>query len=235
MAETKQAEVKVPELTAGQKAARAPKAEVKVEPKRAVPMLHITPAVTAVRKEYTSAQKKHSHFSEVPRIGATTLRRGQVLKLTERQAEKHRVRLETLFDAHAIDIKFVDADGETRVMKHKPHRHFPSFHNATPAPKPADPVDPPKEGGRKAKKAAEAAAKAQAEADAKAAAEAAAKKAADEQAAAEAAAAQKAADDKAAADAAAAQAALQATVTPNAPAATTEPVTPPAAPPPGKE
>ena len=217
MADTKQAEVKVPELTAAQKAAKEPKVEVKVEPKKAVPMLHITAAVTAVRKEYTTAQKKHSHFSEAPRIGAFTLRRGSILKLTERQAEKHRVRLETLFDAHAIDIKFVDPDGETRVMKHKPHRHFPSFHNATPAPKPADPVDPPKEGGRKAKKAAEAAAKAQAEA------------------AAEAAAAQKAADDKAAADAAAAQAALQAAVTPNAPAATTEPVTPPVAPPLGKE
>jgi len=72
----------------------------------------ITASQQAVRKPLTTAQRNSSLFSEAPRIGATTLRRGQVLKFDESQMKQHEVMLKRLFDAGAIEI--VRVDGKVR-------------------------------------------------------------------------------------------------------------------------
>lgn len=68
----------------------------------------ITASQQAVRKPLTSAQRNSSLFAEAPRIGAVTLRRGQVLKFDRDQMKQHEVMLKRLFDAGAIEIFRVD-------------------------------------------------------------------------------------------------------------------------------
>jgi hypothetical protein len=121
---------KFPPLTSGQMRAKDPKpAEnkpvVKAEPKEEYkgPWFHITPAVKAVRSELSAAQRSHSHFIEAPRIGATILRRGTALKLTQEQFKRMETRLHTLHMAHAIDIHVDQGDGEKQAIPRGLHVH----------------------------------------------------------------------------------------------------------------
>jgi hypothetical protein len=76
----------------------------------------ITPAMTAVRKALTPTQRTSSRFSEAPRIGAKTLRRGQKLVLKVEDLTKPVVlQLRRLFTAGAIEIHQVSDAG--RRMK----------------------------------------------------------------------------------------------------------------------
>ena len=72
----------------------------------------ITASQQTIRKPLSSAQRNSSLFSEAPRVGGKTLRRGQVLKFTKEQFEQHKVMLKRLFSAGAIEI--VHVDGESR-------------------------------------------------------------------------------------------------------------------------
>ena len=73
----------------------------------------ITASQQAIGKQLTPAQRNSSLFSEAPRIGAVTLRRGQVLKFDKGQMKQHEVMLKRLFDAGAIEI--VQVDGKERT------------------------------------------------------------------------------------------------------------------------
>lgn len=64
----------------------------------------ITASLQTINKHLTSAQRNSSLFSEAPRIGGVTLRRGQVLKFNQDQMRHNDVMLRRLFDAGAIEI-----------------------------------------------------------------------------------------------------------------------------------
>ena len=55
----------------------------------------------------TSAQKNSSLFSEAPRIGTKTLRRGTILKLSDAEFKHHEIRIKRLLDAGAVEVKTV--------------------------------------------------------------------------------------------------------------------------------
>jgi hypothetical protein len=114
----------------------------------------ITASQQAVRKPLTSAQRNSSLFSEAPRIGAVTLRRGQVLKFDSDQMKHHEVMLKRLFDAGAIEISQVDGDRRrdfrTEEVKMKrveePKKEAPPPPPSAPKPPPSAPkviIPPP--------------------------------------------------------------------------------------------
>lgn len=72
----------------------------------------ITASNQAIRKPLTTAQRNSSLFSEAPRIGGKTLRRGQTIKFDETQFRANEVMLKRLFDAGAVEI--VQVDGKSR-------------------------------------------------------------------------------------------------------------------------
>jgi len=106
----------------------------------------ITASQQAVRKPLTTAQRNSSLFSEAPRIGATTLRRGQVLKFDESQMKHHEVILKRLFDAGAIEISEVEGaerhDLRTEKSKMQSERR-PEPKEKKVAPPPSAPKPPP--------------------------------------------------------------------------------------------
>jgi hypothetical protein len=82
----------------------------------------ITAALQAIHKH----QRNSSLFSESPRIGAQTLRRGQVMSLSEKEFAAKEVAIKRLFDAGAIEIFQVDGkdrvnlrDAKKAYVKHK--------------------------------------------------------------------------------------------------------------------
>lgn len=79
----------------------------------------ITASTQAVRKEMTTAQRKSSLFAEAPRVGATTLRRGQVLKLSPEQFAHRELSLKRLFLAHAIEIFRVEGKSRFSMRDQK--------------------------------------------------------------------------------------------------------------------
>lgn len=79
----------------------------------------ITASQQAVRKNLTSAQRNSSLFSESPRIGGRTLRRGQMLKFDESQFKANEVIIKRLFDAGAIEIVHVVGDKRANIRTHK--------------------------------------------------------------------------------------------------------------------
>lgn len=79
----------------------------------------ITASQQAVRKNLTPAQRNSSLFSESPRIGGRTLRRGQMLKFDESQFEANKVLIKRLFDAGAIEIVHVVGDQRANLRTHK--------------------------------------------------------------------------------------------------------------------
>lgn len=70
----------------------------------------ITASLQAGSRQISTAQRKSSLFSEAPRIGAKTLRRGQVLKLSEAEFKASEVAIKRLYDAHAVEVCRVDGD-----------------------------------------------------------------------------------------------------------------------------
>jgi len=70
----------------------------------------ITASQQTVRKPLTPTQRRSSLFSEAPRIGATTLRRGQVMRLDQDQFKAQESVIKRLFDAGAVEISMVDGD-----------------------------------------------------------------------------------------------------------------------------
>jgi len=79
----------------------------------------ITASTQAVRTEMTTAQRKSSLFAEAPRVGAITLRRGQVLKLTPEQFAHRELSLKRLFLAHAIEIFRVEGKSSFSMRDQK--------------------------------------------------------------------------------------------------------------------
>lgn len=114
----------------------------------------ITASQQSVRKPMSTAQRNSSLFSEAPRIGATTLRRGQVLKYDETQMKQHEVMIKRLFDAGAIEIAQVDGDRrrdfrteeETMKLSKEAPKEAPKKEEpkkAAPPPPPASAPKPP--------------------------------------------------------------------------------------------
>lgn len=64
----------------------------------------ITASQQAIRQNLTSAQRNSSLFSESPRIGGRTLRRGQTLKFDKAQFETNLVIIQRLIKAGAIQV-----------------------------------------------------------------------------------------------------------------------------------
>lgn len=79
----------------------------------------ITASQQAVRKNLTSAQRNSSLYSESPRIGGQTLRRGQMLKFDESQFKANQVIIKRLFDAGAIEIVHVVGDKRANLRTEK--------------------------------------------------------------------------------------------------------------------
>jgi hypothetical protein len=59
-------------------------------------------------KQLTPAQKNSSLFTEAPRIGTKTIRRGQTIVLSKEEFQFHEVVIKRLVLAGAIDIKTVN-------------------------------------------------------------------------------------------------------------------------------
>ena len=70
----------------------------------------ITASLQSLHKQLTPAQRNSSLFSEAPRLAGKTLRRGQVMRLSEAEFKTNEVMAKRLFDAGAIDIVMVDGD-----------------------------------------------------------------------------------------------------------------------------
>lgn len=68
----------------------------------------ITASLQSLHKQLTPAQRNSSLFSESPRLAGKTLRRGQVMRLSEAEFKANEVMAKRLFDAGAIDIVMVD-------------------------------------------------------------------------------------------------------------------------------
>jgi hypothetical protein len=105
------------------------------------PVFVITPSVTAVRKEYTVAQRSASMFHEAPRIGSKVLRRGTSLKLSEKQFQRMEKMLLHLHKAHAIDIKVVRPGCPDSQLERAPH-FFSPMKKKSPVQPPAVLTDP---------------------------------------------------------------------------------------------
>lgn len=79
----------------------------------------IAAAVQSVGKQLTPAQRSSSLFSEAPRIGSKTLRRGQSTKFSEAEMKASEVIIKRLYDAHAIEIYRVDGDRRVSMRDQK--------------------------------------------------------------------------------------------------------------------
>lgn len=79
----------------------------------------ITASQQAIRQNLTPAQRNSSLFSEAPRIGGRTLRRGQMLKFDESQFKANEVIIKRLFDAGAIEIVHVVGDKRANLRTQK--------------------------------------------------------------------------------------------------------------------
>lgn len=75
----------------------------------------IEAAVQSVGKQLNPAQRASSNFSEAPRIGSRTLRRGMALKFTEAEMRASEVTIKNLYNAHAIEIYRVDGDSRVSM------------------------------------------------------------------------------------------------------------------------
>ncbi len=75
----------------------------------------IEAAVQAVGKQLNPAQRASSHFSEAPRIGHKTLRRGMALRFTEEEMKASELTIKKLYNAHAIEIYRVDGDSRVSM------------------------------------------------------------------------------------------------------------------------
>lgn len=118
----------------------------------------ITASVQSVGRQLNATQRGSSHFSEAPRIGHRTLRRGQVLKFSEADMKANEYVLKKLFEAHAIEIVQVQEGMRTSFrMSSEAGRPTPEspapVEKAAPPPvivpePPPEPVTPP--GGNEA-------------------------------------------------------------------------------------
>lgn len=79
----------------------------------------ITASQQAIRQNLTSAQRNSSLFSESPRIGGRTLRRGQTLKFDASQYEVSKVIIERLHKAGAIEVFMVVGDKRANLRNEK--------------------------------------------------------------------------------------------------------------------
>jgi hypothetical protein len=77
-------------------------------------------ALQTVRKSLNSHQRNSSMFSEAPRVGGKTLRRGVKLALNETQMKVMDLQLRRLHKAHAIEIYKVDEDGKQTNVRDVP-------------------------------------------------------------------------------------------------------------------
>lgn len=75
----------------------------------------ISASIQAIHKHLTTAQRNSSLFSEAPRIGVKTLRRGQVLNFSEAEFKAQEVQIKRLFDAGAIEVFMVEGHHRTNL------------------------------------------------------------------------------------------------------------------------
>ena len=96
----------------------------------------ITASLQSLHKPLTTAQRNSSLFSEAPRLAGKTLRRGQVMRMSEAEFRTNEVMAKRLFDAGAIEIVVVDGD-------HREDLRTKGMSKAEPKPAPKAPPPPP--------------------------------------------------------------------------------------------
>jgi hypothetical protein len=86
----------------------------------------ITASQQAIRKNLSTTQRMSSLYSDSPRIGTVTLRRGQVLRLSVAEHKYHQAHLDRLIAAGAITVVAVNDDTDTQVVREAPPVARPS-------------------------------------------------------------------------------------------------------------
>ena len=104
----------------------------------------ITASLQSLHKPLTTAQRNSSLFSEAPRLAGKTLRRGQVMRMSEAEFKTNEVMAKRLFDAGAIEITMVDGDRrEDFRTREKLFKQNLSSKEVSPKEPPPPPPPPP--------------------------------------------------------------------------------------------